>query len=283
MNQRFTLAAQVLLTRRLKDLFRVDDMIEIDTGHITCAEYQLFIDAQQAEKKRVQPNHWTIDRFFPGTARHPIRGVSANDAMAFCDWLTEQKLTPGFRYRLPKSSEVYHYSTARKKLGCWCRDGNIYTIAGIKLNQWKRWQEQLQKKIKLNALLYVDAGSFFPEPTYAHAYTRVLHLADNPDFNFAINLATTLSLANVLGFDRASVLDLELAHDHNHASVLDHIINAFDLDINDLDNALSSIRLLALESGLDLNLRHAVLLLMITTESKTLVYFKTTCLVSIAA
>ena len=44
MTERFRLAANVLLKRRLNNLVRIDNNIEIDRDFITCAEYQLFID-----------------------------------------------------------------------------------------------------------------------------------------------------------------------------------------------------------------------------------------------
>ena len=51
------LAAQVKLARRLSKLLRIDENLEIDTSYITCAEYQLFIDAQKTgEFQALQPN-----------------------------------------------------------------------------------------------------------------------------------------------------------------------------------------------------------------------------------
>ena len=121
MTERFTLAAQVLLTRRLKNLLRIDETTEIDQSYITCAEYQLFINAQRAKRKYVQPDHWTTKHFAPGTAKQLITGIRAHDAVAFCAWLTQQQSLPGFRYRLPTSSEASEHPMLEKSIGYWCQ------------------------------------------------------------------------------------------------------------------------------------------------------------------
>ena len=57
----FRLAAEVKLSRRLNQLLRIDEYREIDTGFITCAEYQLFINAKKKEGIQRQPEHWSTD------------------------------------------------------------------------------------------------------------------------------------------------------------------------------------------------------------------------------
>ena len=229
MKERFTFFAQVLLTRRLRSLLRVDEVIEVDMSYITCAEYQLFINAQRVKKRQVQPDHWTTDRFTPGTAKHPITGVRANDAEAFCDWLTQQDFTPGFRYRLPKSSEVENHSTNEKEIGCWCQDSSIYTIAGISEQQWNKWQQQLQEQLKLNILSYIEAGSFLPEFSYNQARARVCAFANNQELKLAIGLVIALVLARIL--DRVSLRVRLLTSAGYLDTDRDHKDVAFDIDI----------------------------------------------------
>ncbi|WP_414588538.1 hypothetical protein [Scytonema sp. PCC 10023] len=143
MNERFNLAASVLLSRRLKNLLRIDENAEIDMNYITCAEYQLFIDEKLISGEHRQPEHWTSDRFTPGEAKKPIVGVRASYAQEFCDWLTEQYSVLGFRYRLPTLTEVEEYPLTEAQVGCWCTDGEKKVIAGIEQTQWQSWKEHL--------------------------------------------------------------------------------------------------------------------------------------------
>src|SRR5262249_33763401 len=39
------------------------------------------------------------------TERHPVLNVSWNDAVAFCEWLSEQERKEGWTYRLPTEAE----------------------------------------------------------------------------------------------------------------------------------------------------------------------------------
>ncbi|BAZ21528.1 hypothetical protein NIES4073_24060 [Kalymmatonema gypsitolerans NIES-4073] len=143
MNERFNLAANVLLSRRLKNLLRIDENAEIDMNYITCAEYQLFIDEKLTSGEHRQPEHWTSNRFPPGEAKKPIVGVRAGYAQEFCDWLTEQYSVLGFRYRLPTLTEVEEYPLTEGQVGCWCTDGEKKVIAGIEQIQWQSWKEHL--------------------------------------------------------------------------------------------------------------------------------------------
>jgi hypothetical protein len=143
MNERFNLAASVLLSRRLKNLLRIDENAEIDMNYITCAEYQLFIDEKLTSGEHRQPEHWTSNRFPPGEAKKPIVGVRASYAQEFCDWLTEQYSVLGFRYRLPTLTEVEEYPLTEGQVGCWCTDGEKKVIAGIEQIQWQSWKEHL--------------------------------------------------------------------------------------------------------------------------------------------
>jgi Sulfatase-modifying factor enzyme 1 len=84
--------------------------IYVDTSLITCAEYQLFIDNQQARGKWHQPDHWKQASFEKGQAQKPILGIRPSDARAFCDWLTKRE-SGLWQYRLPKKGEVQFETT----------------------------------------------------------------------------------------------------------------------------------------------------------------------------
>jgi predicted nucleic acid-binding Zn-ribbon protein len=143
MTERFNLAANVLLSRRLKNLLRIDDNVAIDMSYITCAEYQLFIDEKRESGEERQPDHWESYIFPSKDARKPITGVRASDAEAFCEWLTHRYSLPGFRYRLPILSEAEEHRATEKQIGCWCNDGVKKVIVGIEMSQAQAWMEDL--------------------------------------------------------------------------------------------------------------------------------------------
>lgn len=143
MTEKFNLAANVLLSRRLKNLLRIDDNVGIDMRYITCAEYQLFIDEKREAGENRQPDHWESYIFPSKDAKKPITGVRASDAEAFCEWLTHHHSLPGFRYRLPTLSEAEEHRAIEKQIGCWCNDGVKKVIAGIEMNQWQAWMKDL--------------------------------------------------------------------------------------------------------------------------------------------
>ncbi len=166
MTERFRSAANTLLKRRLNNLVRIDDKVEIDRNYITCAEYQLFIDDMRQEGKNRQPDHWTSERFPPGYAKKPVTGVRASDAEEFCQWLTQKESVSGFHYRLPSLAETQQTLATTEDIGCWCKDDNNSIISGIKNQQWQTWQEQLSHylvvispfnlNLNLNRDLYLD-------------------------------------------------------------------------------------------------------------------------------
>ncbi|NEP11306.1 MAG: SUMF1/EgtB/PvdO family nonheme iron enzyme [Symploca sp. SIO2C1] len=160
MTERFQLAANVLLSRRLKNLVRIDENVEIDLNYITCAEYQLFIDEMRQAGKNRQPDHWIDYRFSPGDAQKPISGVRASDAEEFCEWLTQQHSALGFRYRLPTLVEAEENPATEQQIGCWCNDRGEQVIAGIKATQLQDWYSNLAEIVILNHHLYGKLNRF---------------------------------------------------------------------------------------------------------------------------
>ncbi|MEC4814957.1 MAG: effector-associated domain EAD1-containing protein [Scytonema sp. PMC 1069.18] len=112
----FQLAAQVRLARRLSRLVRIDENQEIDnSGYITCAEYQLFLDEIATSH---QPQHWRSRRFSSGDAKKTINGIDWKNANLFCLWLklwSEQQSFSSHKsqfltfYRLPTKEERNQY------------------------------------------------------------------------------------------------------------------------------------------------------------------------------
>jgi hypothetical protein len=99
--------------------------LEIDDSYVTCAEYQLFINNQQRAGLQIEfPESWQGDRFPPGDAQKPVRGISWQNANRFCAWLSQHPyhltltslLTSlgNLHYRLPTEQEklsILHYGT----------------------------------------------------------------------------------------------------------------------------------------------------------------------------
>jgi energy-coupling factor transporter ATP-binding protein EcfA2 len=155
---RFRLAVEVKISRRLKTLVRVDEDREVDASLVTAAEYQLFIDEQVQSGSRRYPDHWLRDRFPPGTAQDPVRGIRGQDAVAFCQWLTYRishlgdlylegdlpVFVGGVQLRLPTLEEA-QLCPPVPGLACWvAQDGRIQ-LHGISDDQRMAWLLQLQQ------------------------------------------------------------------------------------------------------------------------------------------
>jgi energy-coupling factor transporter ATP-binding protein EcfA2 len=142
---RFGLAAQVLLHRRLQKPFQsIDDRRAIDTAFITCAEYQLFIDHMRSQEEYHQPDHWTSYHFPKGKAHDPIAGIRFEDAAAFCKWLSE---TRGRVYHLPDEEEMKVFpNTGSQSLAGWTHDGKL---SGLSPEE----ETKLRRKLPKDTLL----------------------------------------------------------------------------------------------------------------------------------
>lgn len=103
--EKSTVISEALLTLRLKRLIRIDDSRYIDASLISNAEYQLFLDDIARKGKVHKPDHWSGEHYLQGQGQEPILGVRYEDAVAFCEWLTEREGQPWI-YRLPRSNEV---------------------------------------------------------------------------------------------------------------------------------------------------------------------------------
>ncbi|MEO8392451.1 MAG: NACHT domain-containing protein [Chloroflexota bacterium] len=123
-------AAEARLALRLKRLTRLDDTVYADMSDIavTNAEFQLFLDTPTT--KGGVPDHWMLPRFQPGTGKLPVVGVSPEQALRFCRWLTDRSTDIEVEYRLPnidegkfagsywvqeRTSETPHFSLAGKQ------------------------------------------------------------------------------------------------------------------------------------------------------------------------
>jgi len=139
------LAGEMKLDQRLKSLPHIDEQRDIDRKYITCAEYQLFLDDARAQGKYHQPEHWTEYTFPKGSAKTPICGIRAEDAEAFCAWLT-QRQGGEISYRLPQETEAKNYpAIEREELATWHKVNDVYDLCWFRGTNEQRVYSILKK------------------------------------------------------------------------------------------------------------------------------------------
>ncbi|MBD2150021.1 SUMF1/EgtB/PvdO family nonheme iron enzyme [Pseudanabaena sp. FACHB-1277] len=113
------LAAEVSLLRRLNNLCKVNENLEIDLKYITCAEFQLFLD----EKYVPNPSN----RFDPKDARNPVITNKLETVLEFCNWLnlkapslsgSGECLDLDSYYRLPVGAELLAHNVHTSSQVC---------------------------------------------------------------------------------------------------------------------------------------------------------------------
>ncbi|MEL6578111.1 MAG: SUMF1/EgtB/PvdO family nonheme iron enzyme, partial [Cyanobacteria bacterium J06621_12] len=201
MSERFKLAANVLLKRRLNNLVRIDHQTEIDRDFITCAEYQLFIDEMRQQGKNRQPDHWTTEKFPDGEARKSVAGVRRSDAEEFCTWLTNREILPKFIYRLPTIQETREIAAVSQNIGCWCKDNTSFIISGITAQQWQVWQQKFSEYF------------VFQDKNIGVNLDRDLYRDLYRDLDFYLDLNRDLYLDLYLGYNLDLNRDLDFYRD----------------------------------------------------------------------
>lgn len=222
------LAAEVQLSHRLRSLHRIDELREIDMEYLTCAEYQLFVDAMREQGRYYQPEHWVGFNFGIGQALSPMSGVQAREAQAFCAWLTKRH-GGSVTYRLPDTDEARMYPSVTDALATWCADGAKFVLVGL-----SEANEQLikQQLIELsNAKL-----PQIPSPDI----NQPLDLDLEVNFNITGNLDAVL--ADIMQFTHNRKLAYEVSH---------NLANHLPLTRN-LDSSLPQTRQLARQLALSI-------------------------------
>lgn len=97
--------AEALLTLHIRDMTRIDDNVYISRRLINHAEYQLFLEDVNVQKKNYLPDHWSEREFPSGRGLQPVAGIRAADGGDFCEWLTQRE-NGEWRFRLPSQSEI---------------------------------------------------------------------------------------------------------------------------------------------------------------------------------
>ncbi len=135
-----SVVAQALLSNRIKHLTAISPSVSIDTKLITNAEYQVFIDDMLRRKTGdFYPLQWSGKAFSIGDAHSPALGLVPEDALAFCEWLTEMHAGSGeWFFRLPTRNEIIDEKYL-KLPGCWVLlDEDTLTSSDFKcVNIWR--------------------------------------------------------------------------------------------------------------------------------------------------
>jgi energy-coupling factor transporter ATP-binding protein EcfA2 len=268
--ERQQVIAEALLARRLQQLMHLEDETYVDTSLINCAEYQVFLDEQQARGKYYQPVHWDTLHFAAGQGQSSVLGVRKSDAAAFCCWLTERD--PGvWNYRLPRIGELEGEDAERIKLtlkmdtGYWTEEANREDAN--RTNGKMVLPRPINNELQRWAMAFDLDNSLFDTGTHIRGLTS--------DFVLVSELALANELTLVL--DGASGFASDLARSHDLTSTLNRastrasdLIRDLDLDLNlarandlireidrDLTEALGSARVLARTSASELERANA--------------------------
>lgn len=202
------LAAEVQLSRRLKSLQRIDDLREIDLRYITHSEYQLFLDDMQQRGRNFQPDHWSEFMFPDHQAQISITGMRAEDALAFCRWLT-QRQGGNIQYRLPTPEEALEYPAATEtdteelgehpaksnEIATWCNTDSGAVLIGLEHTRRETIRQQL-------------AGLSNEELPRSLKDAFVINLDRDRDRVLAFDLGLALAHQGSTAFDHNSVLKL---------------------------------------------------------------------------
>ena len=157
---------------------------------ITTAEYQVFLDSNPMAGARHRPDHWTGGhRPQQAQPAASVAGVRAEDAVAFCRWLTDRQQS-GWTHRLPRLGEELDASEDQGEIpatGYWVASDSPDT--------------------------YMVKGAPPPAMTYSAAQLSrdlALELPDEMAFDLDRSLARLLARAQARARAEARVLDLDL-------------------------------------------------------------------------
>lgn len=222
-------AAEVLLTLRLRRMVRVDEDKFEDNSCVTHAEYQLFLDEARVSGDYHQPDHWLTDQFPTNDGHEPVVGVRPLDAVALCHWLTQRDQSE-WQYRLPLAGEVGVLNTTFQfeptvGLGYWFVSDKGFECTKFDMpesSMVNQMLKQLGQRFANDQAL--DQELSHHSPVLKRAHDLILGRARHRVFT-------------LLDFDR----DLELVYSHTPA-VIDDINRVRDRQTvaiaNDLDAAL---------------------------------------------
>jgi energy-coupling factor transporter ATP-binding protein EcfA2 len=224
---RRALIAEVILSRRIRHMLRIDEQRYVDPGFITCAEYQLFLDGQHQQGTCYRPDHWESDHFLTGRGLHPIVGVRPSDVKAFCVWLTGRDQN-GWHYRLPRIDDALPNLVSQDEVGYWVEnDPHGYRLDNLALKAQSLqlilslgWANDI---VNLALLTIFDPANPLTTILFATSTeNRVLATFIALDFDHLSDLDHVLDRANALDIDRALDRAFALAFALAHTSTFNY-------------------------------------------------------------
>lgn len=181
------LTASVWMSRRLDAMSRIDARRDIDMRYVTTAEYQLFLDDMRAQGQLFHPDHWPYHRFMPGTAAEPVRGVRAEDATRFVQWLTRRR-GGSTSYRLPTVEEAKTYPIEGEgEVAAWCCAGLRLRLVGLS----PEVQEDLVAQMR-------ELSTIPPPASFGAGIVRILDVTSDRDLDVDLALIIALALGHAL-------------------------------------------------------------------------------------
>ena len=139
----FKIAAEVKLSRRLRDFLVIDENLSIDQSFITAAEYKLF----KNEFTRLYSGESLRFIFQGAYTKKNIVGLSYQNALRFCAWLSSKaySLALGnqvsdeeYFYRLPTATEVQNYPAREdSNFECWKMEGQNMEYGSVRVVRTK--------------------------------------------------------------------------------------------------------------------------------------------------
>jgi energy-coupling factor transporter ATP-binding protein EcfA2 len=195
------IAAEVQLSRRLETIQPITgEQFIIDTNYITCAEYQLFIDEMVTHGKHYHPDHWTTPIFRSGEALKPVSGIRAEDANAFCDWLTKRK-GGAVRYRLPRPDEAQQSKAKMGELATWSYSDEKFSLEGLGELNKNILVDQLTKLSDL-PLPSLDILKIELSKAIQHSFAMARALMISQGVGLDLDLARRVSRSIIRDMDR---------------------------------------------------------------------------------
>jgi len=204
--ERKRIASDALLTRRLRQLQVLTDLVAIDTFPIRQAEYQLFLNERRMQGQHFEPDHWRSPWFTPGAGLKWVLGVRRSDAIAFCEWLTQRE-KGAWKYRLPRLEEIQLVSKEHQKE--WSSLAG-YWLEGEPQFAWSQGHPSDALLTKTSDIVLQAATRDFER---AHELLLNLARAFARSNNYTLDVVRDLSRACDLALNIASTLELALVRD----------------------------------------------------------------------
>jgi len=264
---------EALLRLRLRKMSPVSDKFWLDTRLVTQAEYQVFLDECLIKNKLCTPDHWTSDRFQPGSGAAPISGIRASDAEEFCTWLTQRD--DFWMYRLPSTKDLpartFAYSDFQSESGCWTLSSlgepYIACLSDIHKEQFfvqttafteELWLHDVRAINRLvHSFKFRQSSYYFGSDHHAEVIPFVLALNRDieslPDYDRTIDAIREIAESNTADLRRAiervlsrdldnilltaSRLGLRLPHDRHFSTYLDRLLPASNSFVSFVEEA----------------------------------------------